>query len=138
MEPGEIIETAWWASEGGGSEKDAREIVAEARSQSFSAEGWTHSPVQFERVTPGHHRLALPPDELRGRNPVAVVGWAVAVAPVPQTPSTQDMTDEDLANLRRIVRMKWRDSNPGQELGDAACDAMIDHVTPSVVRAMLQ
>lgn len=138
MESGDILETAWWISEGGLSEKDAREIIASALAQQFEAEGWTHSPVQFERAAAGHHRLPDPPEGLEGRTPEAVIGWAEAVAPVPLSPSTQDMTEEDLANLRRIVRLQWDDLHPGEVLSDEACDAVIDHVTPAAVRAVIQ
>lgn len=137
METGEVYELAWWCWDGGDTESDARRVLTDMMGEVFEAEAWTHSPVRVTRVTPPHPRLEAPPEHIRGLNPFAVVAEATAVAPRTYKDMGEVWDSASLDSLRRAVRSVWAARNPGEILDNDACDAMIEDMTPEVVRKIL-
>lgn len=137
MKPGDYIERAWWVFDG--TSEQAAEAVLEYRiTEEFRNEGWTCSPIRYEKLPPDSQRLTDPPPEgIQGRNPYVILGWAEAVAPLPQFSFTSDMTDEDIERLRGVVQKQWARYYPGERLPDATADAVIDGLTPETLRSML-
>lgn len=137
METGDVYELAWWCWDGGDTEAEATKMLTEALQRTFEDADWTHSPVQVAKVIPPHPRLTPPPSGVIGLNPFAVVAEATAVAPRTYKDLGEVWDSASLRDLRRSVRTVWASRNPGEVLDDDACDAMIEDMTPGVVRKIL-
>jgi hypothetical protein len=137
MESGDPIEMAWWVYDGQ-SREAAEQVLVRAINLAFEEAGWVPSPIRYETLPADSQRLPAPPPEARGKNPYGLVAWAEAVAPDPKASVTADMDNEAVEKLRRIVRMRWADAHPGEKLSNEAADAVIDQLTPNVVRALVQ
>jgi len=136
MERGEQIDLAWWCHDGGDSEGEARLTLVQMAEKMFAEIGWTHSPFTVYRVDPPHPRLEPPPLHLQGLNPFAVVLETTAVAPEASAGFGDVWDSAGLERLRRAVRAVWA-ANHDEVLDNDACDAVIEDMTPEVVRKIL-
>jgi hypothetical protein len=100
------------------------------------------SPVIWLEKRPGEERVPPVPDHIVGPDVRLLVGEAYIVGrlkPLPEPGQlTDDLDSKSLATLRRVTRVAYAKSNPGQRpLSIDLCDKTINQYGIEVIEAML-
>jgi hypothetical protein len=136
---GETLQTAIWLT--GTETPELRERyekdVTESLLSVSSGSGFVVGPIYCTELKPGEDRVPPVPDHIQGPDVRLLVVEAVLVAELLEIDNRGfigELTDEDLAALRRITRARSK-----YPLSDTDCDDIINELGPdSAVAALKQ
>lgn len=145
MKPGNRVESAIWLA---GTEDDQmiQAFKDRARSQS-DQKAKQHNvvvgPFIWTIKRPGDDRVPSVPDGISGVDVRLLVGEADIFPGKPTIISNQpgfvhDLTNEDIARLRKLTRCAHQKVQPGSKLNDQQCDAIIEKLGPDAALRTLR